>query len=272
MKRISFVLSLIILKFGYSQPNCHIYKMENNHACYEACIIATEKTEGQGSKSSQENFDKAIALCPSLDYAYREKSVPYLKRGDFVTWKKLIDKAVELNPTLHLGARGWCKYQFVRDYHGAIKDFEQLESLTRSDIGYSVNGDYHLNMAKALCYKAIGQKGVAMEIFERQLAQRNYTPLSYDFLHLGILKMETGDSAGAKEYLNKSIAYNDYLAEPYYYLGLIYKKEKSAKEFKVNMEKAKTFYLKGYKHSDPYTHPMDKIYLADIEQELNSSE
>ena len=218
MKIISFVLTFIILKFGYSQPNCNIFKMDDNQVCYEACIIATEKTEWQGTKSSQQQFDKAIELCPSLDYAYREKSVPYLKRGDFATWKKLIDKAVDLNPTLHLGARGWCKYQFLRDYQGAIMDFEQLELLTSSDIGYSVNGDYHLKIAKALCYKALGQKNVAIEIIESQLAQNNYTAMPYDFLHLGVLKMETGDAAGAIEYLNKSIAYNDFLAEAHYYL------------------------------------------------------
>lgn len=39
-----------------------------------------------------------------------------------------------------------------------------------------------------------------------------------------------------------------------------------------NMEKAKTYYLKGYKRFDPYTHPMDKVYLADIEKELKNGE
>lgn len=268
MRRIPFVLTSIILKFGYSQPNCNIFKMDNNQACYEACIIATEKTEGQGTRSSQQQFDKAIELCPSLDYAYREKSVPYLKRGDFVTWRKLIDKAVELNPLLHLGARGWCRYHFLRDYKGGIDDFERLESITKFDIGYSVNGEYHLNIVKALCYKALGQKSKAVEIMKKQLAQKGYTPMTYDYLHLGVLKMETGDTDGGIEYLKKSIAFNDYLAEPYYYLGLIYKKQNLTKEYKENMEKAKTYYLKGYTRFDTYAHPMDKVYLADIEREL----
>ena len=94
--------------------------------------------------------------------------------------------------------------------------------------------------------------------------------MPYDYLHLGVLKMETGDSDGAKEYLKKSIAFNDYLAEPYYYLGLIYRKQNMTKQAQENMEKAKTYYLKGYKRFDPYTHPMDKVYLADIESELKS--
>jgi hypothetical protein len=84
--------------------------------------------------------------------------------------------------------------------------------------------------------------------------------------------METGDTDGGIEYLKKSISFNDYLAEPYYYLGLIYKKKNLTKEFRENMEKAKIYYLKGYKRFDPYTHPMDKVYLADIESELKSGE
>jgi tetratricopeptide (TPR) repeat protein len=244
--------------------------MENNQVCYEACIIATEETYGQGTKGSQLKFDKAIALCPNLDYAYFEKAVPYLKRGDFVTWRGLIDKAVELNPMVHLGYRGWCRYQFLRDYKGAISDLEKLDSMSTHDIGYSINGDYQLNFAKALCYKAIGQKSKALEIMEQQLAKKDYSPMTYDFLHVGVLKMELDDLDGGIAYLKKSIAYNEYLAEPYYYLALIYKKKKAMKDFIENIEKARTHYLKGYRRFDPYTHPMDKIYLADIERELKT--
>lgn len=271
MKDLLSILIIIVPVTTYSQYNCNAFKLENNQPCYEACIIAT-KEAAQGSKVSQLQFDKAIELCPDFDYAYFEKSVPYLKRGDFVTWKKLIDRAVELNPVGHLGYRAWCRYQFVRDYYGAIKDFEKLDSLISYDIGYSINGDYHLNIAKALCYKAIGEKTKAIKIIEDQLALKGYTPMIYDYLHLGVLKMEVDDTDGAIEYLNKSISFNDYLAEPYYYLGMIYKEQNLTKEYKMNMEKARAYYLKGYKRFDPYTHPIDKVYLAEIERELNAGQ
>ncbi len=271
MTRLFFLSTLVLPICSIAQPNCNVYKMKNDQVCYEACVLATEEGGAQGSRYSQVKFDKAIEQCPSLDYAYFEKSVPYLKRGDFITWKKIIDKAVEINPLGRLGYRGWCRYQFLRDYRGAIADFERLDSLTKFDIGYSQNGDYQLNIAKALCYKALGEKKKAIEIIEKQLAEKGYSAFPYDYLHLGVLKMEIGDDAGGIEFLKKSITLNDYLAEPYYYLGLIYKKQKSMNDFKENMEKAKAYYLKGYKRSDPYTHPMDKIYLADIEKELASA-
>ncbi len=267
----SLVFTIITLN-SFAQPNCNVYKMKNDEPCYQACLKASEAAElPQGSRKSQLLFDEAISQCPTFDYAYAEKATPYLKRGDFLTWKKLIDQAVQLNPLGQLGYRGWCRFQFLRDYKGAIADLEKLASLTKFDIGYCQNGDYHLNVAKALCYKALGEKKKAIEIIEKQLVQKDYSPMTYDYLHLGVLKMETGDTQQAIDYLKKSIAYNDYLAEPYYYLGLIYKNQNFKKEFKENMEKAKVYYLKGYKRADPYTHPMDKIFLSDIERELKNS-
>jgi tetratricopeptide (TPR) repeat protein len=270
MKNYFFTLSLIFPAGLTAQINCNVYKMENNQACYEACRIATEETYGQGTRGSQLKFDEAIALCPTLAYAYFEKAVPYLKRGDFVTYRRLIDKAVELSPLEYLGYRGGARYQFIRDYKGAISDLEKLDSLSDHDIGFSINGDYQLNFVKALCYKAIGQKAKAIAIMEQQLAKENYSPMTYDYLHLGVLKMEIGDLNGGIEFLKKSIAYNAYLAEPYYYLALIYKEKKMMKEFMENMETAKSHYLKGYRRFDPYAHQMDKIYLADIERELKT--
>ena len=267
--RVFLLSSLTIISFyNFGQPNCNVYKYNNNEPCYKGCILATEGEGPQGSKESQIKFDSATKLCPNFDYAYREKSVPYLKRGDFITWKKLIDKAVAVDPMANLGYRGWCRFQFVRDYQGAIADLEKLDSLTNFDIGYSANGDYQLNIAKALCYKAIGQKKKAIEIIEKQLSEKGYSPMLYDYFHLGVLKMEVGETEQAISILKKSISTTDYFAEPYYYLALIYKKQKLPKEFKENMAEAKARYLKGNKRFDPYTQPMDKIYWADIEREL----
>jgi tetratricopeptide (TPR) repeat protein len=267
--KLAFLVATTFYTYGLNaQPNCNVHKYNNNLPCYEACLTATAAEAAQGARESQRQFDRAIELCPELDFAYVEKAVPYLKRGDFITWKKLIDKAVELNPTGRLGYRAWCRYQFVRDYVGAIADLEKLDSITEYDIGYSQNGDYQLNIVKALCYKAIGQKEKAITIMQDQLSQTGYTPMIYDYLHLGVLKMEVGELVGATECLKKSITLNDYLAEPYYYLGLIYKKQNLTKAFQDMMEKAKDYYLKGFKRFDPYTNPMDKIYLADIEREL----
>lgn len=171
MRKLAFALISIACSGALAQPNCNVYK--DNEPCFKACELAIKAGQYQGSQQSQTQFDEAIALCPTLDYAYFEKSVPYLKRGQFIEWKKLIDRAVDLNPTQHLGYRGWCRFQFLRDYEGAIADLEKLGSLIGPNLGYSVNGDYPLAIALALCYKQLGNKQKAIEIIEAQLKQPN---------------------------------------------------------------------------------------------------
>ena len=98
---------------------------------YKACKLVENIDDKyyQFSREFQEIYDKAIEICPYFAYGYREKSVAYLKSGDFITWKELMDKAVKYDEKGNLGYRGWCKYQFFKDYYGAIEDFETLEKL-----------------------------------------------------------------------------------------------------------------------------------------------
>lgn len=256
---------LLFPALAFCQPNCNMYK---DSICKKACKISINAEQYQGHKYSQIDFDKAIELCPNFDYAYREKSVAYLKRGDFITWKKIIDKAVEINPNDNLGYRGWCKYQFLRDYRGALKDLLALEKINKYNIGYSQNGDYHLKIVIALCYKSLGKKKKAISLIKTQLSVKDYKPQNYDFLHLGVLYIETGDVKEAIESLKKELIIYDYLAETYYYLAIAYKKENNLSLFKENLLKAQYFYNKGHIMKDNYTHPLDKIYLPQIENLL----
>ncbi|WP_321538873.1 tetratricopeptide repeat protein [Flavobacterium piscinae] len=89
------------------------------------------KGQYQFSKEYQSILNESLKIDSTFDYAYWAKSIAYLKSGDFITWKKLIDKAVDLNPVEYLGYRGWCRYQFFRDYEGAINDIEALEKNKR---------------------------------------------------------------------------------------------------------------------------------------------
>lgn len=270
MKKYTLLCLFLIPSYAYTQ-NCNAYKYSGDTLQYNACNFAENaESHDQFSKEYQEIYDTAINICPYFSTAFHAKSVAYLKSGDFITWKELMDKAVALKPADYLGYRGWCRYQFFRDYKGAIADFERLNSLVNYNIGYSSNGDYQLNIAKAICYKAIGQKERAIEIIEEQLKDKDYVAGKYDYFHLGVLYLEVGQYSKAIDVLTIQVNENN-LADVQFYLALCHKNLKQMSFYIEHLESAKKLYLEDRKTFDPYTHLYDKVYLKEIENELSSA-
>ena len=54
-------------------------------------------------------------------------------------------------------------------------------------------------------------------------------------------------------------------------MALTFLKLKDILEYKSSLELAKQLYEKGIRMSDPYTNPMDKVFLEDIENEIKTS-
>ena len=272
MRVYPLILSFLILAAkAYGQPNCRAFLYMGDTLKYEACKVA-EQTRGhyQFSREFQMVLDSALEIDTTFDFAYVQKSVAYLKSGDFLTWKRLMDKAVEIDPEANLGYRGWCRYQFFRDYKGSIEDIERLDDLITYDIGTSANGDYHLHIVRAICYRALGQLQKSVDIIESQLEDENYYQGVYDYLHLGVTYLQMGKYQKAQSAFEKQESAND-KAENHYYLAMCYRALNNYTEYQSHLEQAKIMYLNGQIMSDPYTHPFDKVYLKDIEEELNNA-
>lgn len=269
MKKYFILYTLLFFSINlHAQPNCNVYK--NNNACYESCLEALKAIRHkQGSFQSQQHFDRSIELC-DFAYSYQQKSVPFLKRGNFIEWKRLIDKAVELSPQEYLGYRGWCRLQFLRDYEGAIADIERLKSLTKYDIGYCQTSEYHLNIALALCYKEIGEIDKARTLFEAHINSEELPVGNYDFYHFGVLEYEAGNYEIAIEYLEKQIEINDYLGEAYYFVAMAAKKLGQTDKYREQLQIAAQYYQNGKFRTDTYAEMIDKIYLVDIIKEISS--
>ena len=266
IKKIITIIIVFLVGTSYGPPNCNIYKNDNN--CYKACKEAEKAIHyDQGSKESQEHFDKSIAHCTNFDYSYYEQAVPYAKRGLIKEWKEMIDKAVEINPREHLPTRGWYHFFFMHNYEAAIKDIDTADLIIKGDIGYTGDGVYHLNILKALCYKKLGQSEIAIDIIETQLSKEDHFGL-FDYLHLGVLYLEKKEYNSAIESLNKQESFSD-VSEIYYYKALAMKGLMKLDEYKLNLEKAKEYYLKEKTMSNPYRQMIDEIYLVDIENEIS---
>jgi hypothetical protein len=77
---------------------------------------------------------------------------------EFSNLEKLIDKTVDLDFSLNLGYRACCRYQFFRDYKKLLKT--SSDGLVNHNIGYSINGDYHLNITKEFVIVPSKQKAI----------------------------------------------------------------------------------------------------------------
>lgn len=252
------LLGLLICGISFSQVNCDAISDEN---CKKSCKISNFAEEIEWSLYGQNLFEEAIKLCAKNDFAFREKSVPYLKSGDFVTWKKLIDKAAEINPAENLGYRAWCEFQFLRDYKNALKDFEELEKIYPNNLGYSQNGDYALEIVKGICESAIGEKEKAIQTFEKQINKKNYSVGFYDYYQLGVTYFELGKYEKALENFEKQSKVLDF-AENIFYRAKVSKiRNKDYLELKKMALKT---YDEGKFMKDPYTHHYNKVYRKQI--------
>ena len=262
---IIFFLSSTQLLF--SQDNCNVFLWKGDSCRYKACVFLEKMPNYfQLTKEYHAYKDSALAICPEYAIIYKHKSTAYLKTGDFITWKKLIDKAVSLNPKENLDYRGWCRFQFFRDYQGAIDDIEQLEKITNYHIGWCQNGMYHLRIAKALCYKMLGNKEKAISLIENQIQKDAYHVGYYDYYHLGVLYYEKKQYSKALEAFKLQKQEYDF-AENYYYKALVYKA--IGKNYMHLLKKAKDKYLNKDYMYDVFTHQIDKVYFDEINNELS---
>jgi len=254
-----------------AQPNCNIFLMNKDTALYKACEYVTEHKNDyyEFDWRQIEIYEKAIEICPRLAYPIYEYGVPYLKAGNFIKWKYYMDKAVEIDPIAYLGIRGSLKCKFVADYEGAIADINELTTLMNgNDIGSTHDGAYHLNMIKGLSYKALGKIDDAITVMERQLLDKNHMAGFYDHLHLGVLYLEKGDYQTAIEHLIIQSEESD-LAENRFYISKAYRGTNNKEAYDEQIKIAKDYIMNNRTMTDPYNELFDKVYLEDINEEIN---
>lgn len=261
---ILFLIPFTIL----AQENCNYYKMIGENDKFEACTMFENRRNlklHQFSKENMELLDEIIEKFPDYAPPYREKSAAYIKVGDFVNWKINIDKAVKYDPQGYLGIRAGLKAKFFADYKGAIEDIDSLDKIRDYDLGMTNNGDYHLNIVKAICYSQLNQKEKAIEIFEKQLADETHTVGLYDYYQLGVTYFEIKNYEKALQTFQKQLIENEN-AETHYYLGQVYKNLNQPEKYAEHKKKAFDFYKKGIIMRDPYNEHINKIYFETIQK------
>lgn len=260
---------------GNAQVNCLIY---TDSAHKKACELYNRADSfAQGSYTSQLYMDSAIRICPDFAYAWRELGVPYLKRGDFYTWRKYIDKAVILNPATYLIIRGWCRYKFVKDYEGALEDLQHVDTMPKYILPRSGDGYWNLYTMQGLCHMQLGNYTQALKYFNLSLdsviVKYGYHQTDmFGYLYRAVLKIRTADYNGALTDLDLQEKRCDNYMEIAYYRGVAWQglnnKEKALQQFR----EANRVYNEGYRFNDPYCEMPASVYLSDIKSKMETWE
>lgn len=215
----------------------------------------------QGTLFSQTMFNILKFQYPENSTLYFEQSVAFNKYGYHAKGFELLDKAVDLDPKTHLGYRGYMKLRFLRDYNGALADFNQLDSLTPNfnDAPWGENIDF----LRGECHYGNKDYVKAINCFQKNIKNQSAGWADIQsFVYLGICKYELGNYEDAIIEFNKALEQSDKTTEAYFYLSKVYKQIDSLPKAREFLVKAKENL--NYKRDDPYNEYLNEIYLSDI--------
>tara|TARA_B110000037_G_C17037917_1_gene472408 strand:+ start:254 stop:1072 length:819 start_codon:yes stop_codon:yes gene_type:complete len=242
--------------------------------CYLLLFAPLEKRfslaeNSQGSFLSQKMFDILIFQDSDYSDAYFEKSVAFNKRGEYNRGFELLNKAVELDPKLHLGYRGWLKLHKLRDYQGSINDLKRLDSLTPDFVDAPWGDNIHYVLG--LSYKGLEQYDFALKEFDESIKTEKDSSWvnPYVFLYKGIIFNKLEEYEGALKNLNVYLKQNyNNSPEAYFHKGITFKKLNDLDSAKACFKKSIELFNKGYKIKDIYNEVQDELYISDILEEL----
>ncbi len=261
------LLFIFLLSEVNSSNGQQVAQERNNCRIAEQLYRYEEDSTKQGSPQSQALLDSAIKICPGYSIAYMEKSVAFNKTGDFYQGFLWLNKAVALNPTNHLGYRGWIRLRKLRDFKGAEKDLIAFHKLTASK-DYYVWGE-HLYYLLGECKLGMNELDSAMYYYEKyiQIGTRDRGESFIDvyaFVYAGIVAFHKNQYSNALIHFEKALNYYPLCAEALYYKALGLYRTGKKEEALFTIKKAKTSFEAGYYHRDKYNEYIYQLYDSDI--------
>lgn len=222
----------------------------------------------QGTPKSMTLLDSILKLDPTHAAAWREISIPYLKRGMPLQWKPLIDKAVSIDAKTWQPMRGYLYLWFYRDYKNAILDFNASDTLTAS-LDYPQG--HSVDFWRGIAYLGLMDYENSIAFWDKHI-QKETEDTGEDwveleaFLYRGIAYYEAGNVPKALENFDKVIGYFKHSADANYYKSLILLQRGEHQKALEFIDKAIEDFNQGYYNNRDYVETLRQIYLEDLEK------
>ena len=218
-------------------------------------------TEKSNLMVSSHHYEKAIEYDQDNSDTWMERSVSFNKAGDFKQGFEYLNKAVELNPSLHLGYRGLIRLRKMRDYDKALVDFDRLDSLTPNFVDAPWGED--IDFLRGECYFGKKDYEKAIELFNLSIKnQKEDWADIHSFVYLGLCEYELGNYEKSISEFERALKQSKYTTESFFGISKAY--------YKLgNIEKSKEYIFEAennihYKRDDVYNEFLNEIYLSEI--------
>ncbi|MBT8239028.1 MAG: tetratricopeptide repeat protein [Croceitalea sp.] len=207
------------------------------------------------------DFETAIEYDPSNSKAWMERSVAFNKAGNFEKGFEFLNKAVELDPQLHLGYRGWIRLRKIRDYDQALQDFDRLDSLTPNVV--DAPWGEAIDFLRGECYFGKREYAKAMALFERNINNEKEAWADvHSFVYLGLCEYELGNFENAITQFQRGLKQSNKLPEAHFGMAKAYQKLGQLENAQAHVLKAEATI--AYKREDVYNEFLNEIYLSEI--------
>ncbi|MFS4491716.1 tetratricopeptide repeat protein [Maribacter sp. 2308TA10-17] len=215
----------------------------------------------QGSLLSQKMFNQLKGEYPDYSKVYFEQSVAWNKYGNFAKGFELLDQAVERDPALHLGYRGWMKLRKLRAYDNALEDFDRLDKLT-PDVVDAPWGE-NIDFLRGECYYGKKEYSKAIEAFNRTIAnEKEDWADPQTFVYLGLCQYQLGNYEKAISEFKRALAQSASICEAHFGLAQTYLKIGNVELAKTHLKKTEESMV--YKRDDEYNEYLNEIYLWEV--------
>lgn len=254
---------LLLLIFG-----CNHQSVEERNTLSDQLLEKSWHTY-QGSVQNMNLLEAAVRLNPCNHEAWRELSIPYLKRGYPDKWFAHYDKAVKCGATEWVGARGHDFLYFYRDYERALQDFNALDTITPNFTDYpQATSDLYL---RGLCYYGLEDYEKCLNFIQRCIEEQDNGPGGLDFLdpHVylfeGLAHLQLGNYNAAEKSFENGLKLFDQSADLNFHLARTKWKLGEKNKARELLKKGKHCFEIGYYHKHGYVEVLEQLYLNDFE-------
>lgn len=222
----------------------------------------------QGTVAEQLLVEEALSIDSTNADIWRELGTAQVKRGFASKMQYFYGKAVNHNPKIWQGWRGYLYLYFYRDYQRAINDFNAVDSILGL-VGNSQGQDH--DYMRGIAFYGLKNYDEALKYFDAYINQTiakqglDWVDV-YAILYRGLIHKKMGNNETAIKDFKMCLEVYPNLANAQFHLAEVYFNQNKTALAKYNLSLARENFMKGYFHQRPYIEVLDQIYIGDIEE------